>query len=212
MEKSSSIVNLAKALLTFHVKVGKIKKDANNPYFKSKYASLSNILEEIEEPLQQAGLVFSQLPSGDDGLTTILIHSESGEYLLSEYKLHPVKNDPQAIGSAISYARRYALTAILALNVDDDDANTATHGYATPQQAAKQAVKPVEQNGNSTNGDEKPWLNKWADKTQTKETEQWGKVLSALTAGKATITDVEKKYKLSKELKEELKAFEKKVA
>lgn len=205
MEKSSSIVNLAKALLTFHVKVGKIKKDANNPFFKSKYATLSNILDEIESPMQESGLVISQLPTGDSNLTTILIHAESGEYLQSEYNIRPVKNDPQAIGSAISYARRYALASILELNVDDDDANTATHGFSTPQAAAHQAESFV-------NGEvEKPWLNKWADKEHTKETDLWGKVLTALTEGKRSVADVKKKYKLSKELEAELKSFEKKA-
>jgi hypothetical protein len=204
MEKSNSIVNLTKALLAFHVKVGKIKKDANNPFFKSKYASLSNILDEIELPMQESGLVVSQLPSGINGLTTMLIHAESGEYIQSEYFMQPVKSDPQATGSAISYARRYALTAILALNVDDDDANTATHGSSAPKQAAPAAP----------NGDEKPWLNKWANKEQTKETDEWGKVLKAMVDGVNgkvyTVADVKKKYNVNKASEAELKAFEKK--
>lgn len=207
MEKSTTIAKLAKALATFQVKVDKIHKDAKNPFFKSSYASLSNIIEATATPLAESGLVISQHPTGDNELTTILMHAESGEYIESCYNIHPVKSDPQATGSAITYARRYALVSILCLNVDDDDdANKATHGYSTPQQAAQQASKAV--NGN---GEEKPWLNKWADKERTKETELWGKVLGALTSGKRTVADIEAKYKVNKELKEELKAFEKRA-
>src|SRR5688572_2011490 len=127
MEKSNSITALAKALVTFHVKVGKINKDTTNPFFKKKYASLSAILEAISEPLKEAGLVFSQFPSGDNGLTTILIHAETGEYIQSDYCMKPAKDDPQGRGSALTYQRRYALTAILGLNIDeDDDGNAAS--------------------------------------------------------------------------------------
>jgi hypothetical protein len=126
MNKSESIKNIAGALLKFHAEVGKISKDAKNPFFKSNYASLSNIQDGIREPLQSAGLVYSQLPSGENELTTILIHAASGEYMESTYQMTPVKPDPQAKGSAISYARRYALAAILGLNVDDDDGNKAS--------------------------------------------------------------------------------------
>jgi len=80
MNKSSEIKELAKALATFHAQVGKVKKEAQNPFFKSKYASLSNILDVIGEPLQKAGLVFSQFPDEFE-LTTILIHTESGQTL-----------------------------------------------------------------------------------------------------------------------------------
>jgi hypothetical protein len=126
MNKSESIKNIAGALLKFHAEVGKISKDAKNPFFKSNYASLSNIQDGIREPLQSAGLVYSQLPTDDNHLTTILIHASSGEFLESTYQMKPVKADPQAKGSAISYARRYALAAILGLNVDDDDGNKAS--------------------------------------------------------------------------------------
>lgn len=122
MEKSEKITNLAKALLQFNVKVSKIKKDAKNPFFKSNYASLSNIQDAISVPLQESGLVYSQMPTGINGLTTILIHSESGEYLMDSYTMPVSKpNDPQAVGSAITYAKRYALAGILGLNIDDDD-------------------------------------------------------------------------------------------
>jgi hypothetical protein len=125
MEKSTSIKNLTQSLAKFHAMVGKISKDAKNPFFKSNYASLPHIITEITEPLEKAGLVLSQFPNGD-GLTTILIHAESGEFISATYTLQVVRqNDPQAQGSAISYARRYAITSVLNLAISDDDAEAA---------------------------------------------------------------------------------------
>jgi hypothetical protein len=125
MERSESIKALSMALAKFHSQVGKIAKDAKNPFFKSNYASLSHILQEVSEPLQSAGLVIAQFPDGT-GLVTMLIHSESGEYISSTYTMPVAKqNDPQAVGSAITYARRYAVSSILSLNVSDDDGNAA---------------------------------------------------------------------------------------
>jgi len=108
MQKSESIKNIAQALIIFHVKVDTIKKDAKNPFFKSTYASLTNILDAINEPLIESGLAISQFPTGADGLTTILIHGESGEWISSTYEMRPVKDDPQGRGSCITYQRRYA--------------------------------------------------------------------------------------------------------
>lgn len=122
MEKSENISNLAKALIDFNGHVSKIKKDAKNPFFKSNYASLSNIQDAISTPLAYAGLAYSQMPSGVNGLTTILIHAESGEYIMDSFIMPVAKpNDPQAVGSAITYAKRYALAGVLGLNIDDDD-------------------------------------------------------------------------------------------
>lgn len=154
MEKSNSIQNLASALAVFHTKVAKIAKTDNNPFFKSKYAGLPSILEAIQKPLEESKLVFSQLPD-EEYLTTILIHVESGEFLQSSYKMNAVKQDPQSIGSAITYARRYALGAILGLNIDeDDDGNKASE--PKPQQNYTPSPQPPQQ---QSAGAEKPWLN-----------------------------------------------------
>lgn len=148
MEKSENIKELAKAIITFHSKVNKIKKDAKNPFFKSNYATLSNILESIEIPLTESGLAFTQFPDGENGLTTMLIHAESGEFMQSTYNMKPVKDDPQGRGSAITYQRRYALAAILGLNIDDDDdANTATHGAKAPKAVTSYNHKAIEKDG-----------------------------------------------------------------
>lgn len=141
MEQSTTIVKLAGALLNFHSNMGKVVKGADNPFFKSKYAELPDIQDAIRQPLQEAGLVYSQLPDGESELTTMLIHAESGEYFKTTCNLHMVKQDPQAWGSSLTYAKRYSLVAILGLNVDkDDDGNAASQ----PQkQAKKDNVKPL---------------------------------------------------------------------
>jgi hypothetical protein len=121
MNKSESIKNIAGALVKFQASVSKVAKESSNPFFKSKYASLANILSTIQKPLSECGLAVSQFPDGD-ALTTIIVHSESGEWMESSYTMPVAKqNDPQAMGSAITYARRYALGSILNLNIDDDD-------------------------------------------------------------------------------------------
>jgi hypothetical protein len=125
MERSPFIGNVTQGLAKFHAMVGRISKDAKNPFFKSNYASLPHILQEIAEPMEKAGLVISQFPDGD-GLTTMLIHADSGEYLSATYTLQMVRNnDPQAQASAISYARRYAISSVLNLQISDDDAEAA---------------------------------------------------------------------------------------
>lgn len=142
MEKSQSITNLTKALMVFQIKVSKIEKDATNPFFKSKYASLSNIQEAIYTPLMESGLIYSQSPTGINGLTTMIIHAETGEYFLDTYTMPVSKqNDPQAVGSSITYAKRYALVSMLGLNIDEDD-----DGNAASEPEKKQE-------------DNRPWLN-----------------------------------------------------
>lgn len=176
MQKSESITNIAKALILFHVKMGEVYKDAKNPFFKSSYATLSNIQDAIKEPLIESGLTVCQFPTGEHGLTTLILH-ESGEYLLSEYTMTPVKNDPQGIGSCITYQKRYALVSALNLNVqdEDDDGNKATYGNNKPE--------------------DKPWLNKG---------KVFDAAVAKLKSGQTTIEKIELAYKLSKEIKTEL--------
>lgn len=177
MHKSNQLSELAKSMILFQVKIDSIKKDAKNPFFKSTYASLSNILDAIKEPLIESDLSILQFPTGEYGLTTLLLH-KSGEYLKSEYSLKPVKDDPQGRGSAITYARRYALASILCLNIDeDDDGNTATFGGKNPAEA--------EDNN-------KQWMNKGS--------KEFNNAKEKLATGKITISDVRKHYKVSKEV------------
>jgi len=108
----------------------KISKDATNPFFKNKYVSLDNILEVVLPILHKNGLYLTQSPWTDDrgiGVATKIVHAESGEEEQSCFTLPLAKQDPQGAGSAITYARRYSLQAMLGLNFeDDDDANRAS--------------------------------------------------------------------------------------
>jgi len=130
MNKSDSITKLAAALVKFNGEISKVSKDASNPFFKNKYATLDSIIDEARPVLTKNGLSILQLPAGDGEhaiMKTLLLH-ESGEWIESEpLIIKPVKNDPQAYGSCITYLRRYSLTSFLSLNTgDDDDANSSS--------------------------------------------------------------------------------------
>jgi|VirMetMinimDraft_7_1064189.scaffolds.fasta_scaffold126386_2 hypothetical protein len=143
--KSESIINISKAIALFNIKVDKIPKDSENPFYKNSYASLSTIIEHTKVALCECNLVLSQFPD-DAGLTSILIHTESGEFLQA-WCLMPVakQNDPQAFGSAITYFRRYAYGAILGLNIDkDDDANNAAKVEPAKEEPAKPWLTQVQ--------------------------------------------------------------------
>ena len=133
MNKSESIKNIAGALVKFQASVSKVAKEANNPFFKSKYASLANILDTIQKPLSECGLAISQFPD-ENALTTIILHADSGEWMESSYVMPVAKqNDPQAMGSAITYARRQSIGSILNLNIDDDDDGEKAMGRQIPK-------------------------------------------------------------------------------
>lgn len=130
MERSESLSELAGALNKFQSEMGKVVFDSNNPFFKSKYASLSALVSTAKPILAKNGLSVSQLVSDGGSVTTMLLHS-SGQFLSSTLTLKPVKEDPQGQGSAITYARRYAYASILGIVSDeDDDGNASTVGTA----------------------------------------------------------------------------------
>ncbi|EEK91793.1 recombination protein, phage associated [Bacillus cereus BDRD-ST24] len=142
--------------MKFNSEVNKIAKDADNPFFKNNYATLDTIIDEIRPILSKHGLSIMQIPSGDGQnvtLKTLLLH-ESGEWLESdELTMKPVKNDPQAVGSCITYARRYSLAAFLSLNTgEDDDGNGATYGKDKPKSKGNSGQAPSKPQGNGGNG------------------------------------------------------------
>lgn len=149
--QSESVANLAAALLLFQAQVTPAIKDAANPFLKSKYADLESCWEAVRAPLSGNGLAISQttrvLPSGKQVLVTTLMHT-SGEWIKGELYLAGASDDPQKQGSAITYARRYALAAITGLVQSDDDAEGAMN--RDQKKAATQAPKP------QTNGTQKP--------------------------------------------------------
>lgn len=151
MDKSESITELAKALSSFQGKMIAVKKDAINPFFRAKYATLDTIWETIRKPLAENGLSVVQtmgiLPSTPIValLETTLCHT-SGEWISGTQLVNPVKDDPQSLGSASSYARRYSLSAILGLVADeDDDGNVATSPKVDhkPETTPKKSPAPI---------------------------------------------------------------------
>lgn len=137
MNKSESIANLAKALSTAQGGIKAALKDSNNPFFKSKYADLTSVWDSCRTALSSNGLAVTQSTAFVGELLvleTMLMHL-SGEWVSSVYPINPVKNDPQGIGSAITYARRYSLSALVGVVADeDDDGNAASKPVtATPK-------------------------------------------------------------------------------
>lgn len=137
-KKSESITKLATAMGMFQGEMVAVKKDASNPFYKSKYATLESIIESIKDPMKKAKLSYVQLPAGENLLVTVLMH-ESGEFMESTVKMAPKDNTPQGQGSAITYMRRYALSAMLGLATEDDDDGNA----ATKPKEANKTTEPV---------------------------------------------------------------------
>jgi hypothetical protein len=131
--QSPTIAELAKALCKFQGSLKNPVKDSTNPFFKSKYATLDAVWEAIRTSLCENGLSVVQSfdPELDTDiglvqLTTTLLHN-SGEWISGTLTMKPVKNDPQGMGSAITYARRYALAALVGVAPEeDDDGNAAS--------------------------------------------------------------------------------------
>tara|TARA_R110000868_G_scaffold271022_3_gene530503 strand:- start:10660 stop:11091 length:432 start_codon:yes stop_codon:yes gene_type:complete len=120
---------ITKALLKAQKEFPTVKKEDTNPFFRSSYAGLPSVLEAVLPKLNANDLVLSQSPITDGdriGVETTIYHI-SGESITSKFTMNLAKNDPQGAGSAITYARRYALVSMLGLNVDeDDDGNVAS--------------------------------------------------------------------------------------
>lgn len=121
--QSENINELLTALCKAQSKIECALKDKKNPFFKSSYADLNSVWEACREQLTLNGLSVIQSPHGSKDeiyLVTILGHT-SGQWIKSYYPVIPVKQDPQSLGSAITYARRYSLSAMVGICADEDD-------------------------------------------------------------------------------------------
>ena len=136
--------------------IGVLSKNAKNPFFKSDYLDLNGILSAVEPLLEKWGLLLIQ-PIMDGKVHTVIIDVDSKEELPSEMPL-PNITDPQKLGSAITYFRRYTLQSLLALQAVDDDGNTATQAKqskATLTDAQFKTIKTALDNGTATYTKEK---------------------------------------------------------
>jgi len=142
MTKSESIKHLAIAMNKAQAAMSGAKKSASNPFFKSKYSNLEEVIRAIKEPFADNGLSYMQFTMTDGdfaGCETIVMH-ESGEWISGPTMLKCSKLDPQGQGSAITYAKRYALQGIAGIPSEDDDGNAAS-------QAPKPAVSFLKPKG-----------------------------------------------------------------
>ena len=165
-----NIKNLSKALVQAQSEMSNAKKDATNPFFKSKYADLNAIREAVLPILNSHGISVLQPMTNIEGknfIKTILLH-ETGESIESFTEIIYSKvNDAQAQGSGITYARRYGLQSFVCVGAEDDDGN--------------KAVKPAEK-----------WL--------TENSPEWKKLVEAVEAGNEfTLESIKKKYKVRPE-------------
>lgn len=134
--QSENIEKLMEAMNRAQLAMVPAKKDSENPFFHSKYADLATVWDALA-PFRQENLVFTQCPAeSPDGyilLDTQVTHT-SGQWISSRLKMKVAKDDPQGYGSAITYARRYALGAMTGLVTEvDDDGNAASHAKPAPQ-------------------------------------------------------------------------------
>jgi hypothetical protein len=130
MRTSESIKQIAPALLAAQKQMTFAAKDSKNPHYKTKYAGLPQVIDAIKGPLNDNGITFLQTPSffGIDDNKLVLVtrlQHESGEYIEDTATCPMPKQDPQGLGSAMTYLRRYSLAAICGLYQDDDDGETA---------------------------------------------------------------------------------------
>lgn len=145
MNRSESIANLAKALSGFQGELEAPKKTSDNPYFKSKYADLAAVLHSAKLLLIKYELAVVQATDVIDGklyLLTTLMHS-SGEWITAVYPVRPrptkdkdtgqiIADTPVAMGSALTYARRYSVMAMLGIASEDDDGAAVSETFAPP--------------------------------------------------------------------------------
>lgn len=145
MSRSEQTADLSAALAKAQSAMRAAAFNRVNPHFKSKYADLASVLDAIRKPLADNGLSTTQITEIRDGqflLVTTLWHA-SGQWLASEYPL-PMNAKPQELGSALTYARRYSLSALVCIaSEEDDDANAAQKGNGNGQYVSPQQVESL---------------------------------------------------------------------
>jgi hypothetical protein len=145
VEQSASVSKLFAALVAAQAEMRNPPKDSVNPHFKSRFADLATVLDTVKPVLAKHKLGVVQLPTEVEGvgpaMSTMLIH-ESGEFVRSTIGLRPGKQDPQGIGAALTYARRYGLQAVLGITADDDDDGNHSSHASRPAQQRQQAAPP----------------------------------------------------------------------
>lgn len=190
MEKSESIKELAIALNKAQSEMSGASKAKDNPFFKSKYADMSEVIKAVKEPFANNGLSYVQFPieeGGRIGIETILMHT-SGEYLSNSFTVQLTKQDAQGAGSAITYCRRYGLQAVAGIPSEDDDGNSAS-----PQQAPQ--AKP---------DDNKPW---YGDSNWEADKQNVSDAIKAGTPPEQIIKQIAENFKIANKYRDMIKGM-----
>ena len=166
-------MEIYKKLFEAKKEIGKISKDSTNPFFKSKYFDINQLLEHVEPILQKHNLLLLQ-PIADNKQQTIIIDVESGDKVVSEIELTNI-TDPQKRGSEITYYRRYTAQSLLGLQAEDDDANNASK----PKELPWLNIGSQEWNGAIAKGSSLESLRKYF-RISTANAEQYTKELNKL--------------------------------
>lgn len=146
MERSETIGKLSEALAKAQGDMKPAGFDATNPHFRSKYATLASIMESCRTALSQNQIAIVQGTSVVEDrviVTTMLIHA-SGEFISDQLSMNIIKDSPQAIGSAITYARRYSLASLAGVVSDEDDDAEAAMPRSQAKENAQKAAKPAQ--------------------------------------------------------------------
>lgn len=132
--------SLPEALLAIQAAMPAFQRDSLNPYHDSKYLSLETLLPQVLDVLNKHGVLLTQFPTSVNGvgaLRTRFMHVKSGQVDEDTMLLMPTKENPQGQGSAISYAKRYAIQAALGITADKDDDGNAAMQWNQPAQDAQ---------------------------------------------------------------------------
>lgn len=193
--KSSELINeLANALCNAQGQMGGAVKDSSNPFFKSSYADLTSVIKAIKQPFSDNGLSYTQFPVSSEhgvGVSTRLMHV-SGQWLEMEYTLPIVKKDPQAAGSAITYARRYALQSIAGIPTADDDAESSMLRGDDKKKVTEDQVISIKKLLDETKVDQAVFL-EWVKVKSISEIQasNYDQVVAALEAKKKPMIDLD---------------------
>ena len=145
---STEITELAKAMLKVQAALQPALKDRENLFTKSNYATLNSVMDACRDTLINNGIWLAQYPvpveSGHMGLVTKLTHAESGQWQSSLMVMPLPKADPQGYGSAMTYSRRYALSALIGIVTEEDDDGAAAGADPGQRTKRKPPVRPKE--------------------------------------------------------------------